>query len=224
LDVLLAEYSALKSEILVQVGLYNQQSRFVQLYGGLLFGFTASYLAFLRLMTPANATEKGADLMVVVEGVGPTVFWVIVLIIAASVAFYFVSSVMSHAYMFRILRMRMASIESRINNLLGGDDILIYESKIAPHFLEHKQYGVGSYTPYALSGFWRLVMLAFFMAILVILGFLLLPMTLALVYLLLLVIGGLFHVQQYISLLSGEGYSAISKYFSHNELDTENDG
>lgn len=212
-DVLMKEYAALKSEILVQVGLYNQQSRLIQLYGGLLFGVSAAYLSFLKLTTSIEGDKPITLAVDVTQGIAAIAFWFIILLLAASIAFYIVSSVMSYAYMFKILRMRMASIETQVNKDIGRPVTLTYESEIVPYFLEQKRYAPRSFTPYALSGFWRLITLALFVFVLIILGFILLPKIIAVIYSTFILISMVFHVQQYMSLFRGAGNMAITKYF-----------
>lgn len=89
----------------------------------------------------------------------------LVLALAACFVFYLVSAVMNSAYMFLVLRKRMQEIESEVNERLKKT-ALAYETRIAPRFLEQLLYADSYITPQALSGVWRILLLAGSLAIL----------------------------------------------------------
>ena len=171
-NTLMREYELHKQELLLQIDLYNRQTKYIQVYGAILFGL----LAFIFRVSPKliSKFDIGNGISVAEQFKESMVFdlpaFVIpmLLIFAAAIIFYLVSTIMSSSYMFLIIRGRMAEIEDKVNTLLGEPGLLSYETKITPHFLEENSYGVGLFTPHALSGIWRVFL--FFSVIGILIG------------------------------------------------------
>ncbi len=139
-NVLLEEYKLHRQEILQQLAIYNQQTNYMQLLG-------------LVLVSVAGVVFKEKAVLNAL----PEVARLFVLCLAACFAFYLVSTVMSAAYMFLILRRRMKEIEIAINGRLKLE-VMGYETNVAPRFLTKIFYADGFITPHALSGVWRILL------------------------------------------------------------------
>jgi hypothetical protein len=164
IDTLLKEYELHRNELLLQIQLYNRQTQYIQLYGALLLGFLAflsgSYPEWIKHLIGDEQIKKILTQTKSLSLVDPMIV-IIVLGLAAAIAFYLVSAVMASAYLFLIIRRRMAHIEQEINKHLGTPNLLAYESKVTPHFLEKSRYGKGiTFTPHFLSGVWRIMLFA----------------------------------------------------------------
>lgn len=164
-DTLLREYELHRKELLLQIQIYNRQTQYIQLYGALLLGFLAflsgSNSEWIRsLISDEKVREMLTGTKLLSVFVNPLIL-MLVLGLAAVIAFYLVSAVMASSYLFLIIRRRMAHIEQEINTFLEIPELLAYESKATPHFLEKPRYGKGiTFTPHFLSGIWRIILFA----------------------------------------------------------------
>ena len=164
-NTLMREYELHKQELLLQIDLYNRQTKYIQVYGAILLAL----IAFIFGVSPQQSKLIGIQTSMeqVNEAIILTDFIILVLLIfAAAVAFYLVSTIMATLYMFQIIRRRMTQIEDKVNSLLDYPKLLSYETIITPHFLEKGTYGDGLYTPHALSNLGRI---ALFTSIIIIL-------------------------------------------------------
>ena len=177
------EYELHKQELLLQIQLYNRQTQYIQIYAAFLLGLLAFFSGtspdWLRPLTNTeqsstpqpetkhlDSEEDGTEKHGIKKNKSeenkkvPIRVSAALLSLAAIIAFYLVSAVMSSSYMFLIIRRRMALIEKQLNILLRYPDLLVYESRVTPHFLEKSRYGIGwlTITPHSLSAVWRIAL------------------------------------------------------------------
>lgn len=200
-DTLIRKYELHKKELLLQIDLYNRQTKYIQVYGAFLLGL----LAFLLGLYPGQKSKPAL----------PTELLFIILTFGSIVAFYLVSTIMVSTYIILIIRRQMAKIEDKLNTLLNEPGLLFYETKVTPHFLENILYGKWLFTPYALSGFWRVALFISVIFSLVWIAVDLLPtIELKWLYSVVIISCSYFQVRQYLTLYpEKEGIIAIEKFY-----------
>ena len=122
IEILFKEYEAISQEINIEKQRYNQQTNFANMYLTVILGITGGLLINKDLRSllanpPAN--------------VGPLFF--VASLAGAIMGFYLVASTMDALFAVYLLGTRKAAIEKLIN-AEKGKDLLIWESKIWPHF------------------------------------------------------------------------------------------
>lgn len=159
INVLMREYELHRQEILLQIELYNRQTKYIQIFGAFLLALMA-FLSGIRSERVISwigkeqiFTERSGQ-MSQISYLSPFII-LMFLILASVIIFYLVATIMAASYMFLILRKRMALIESKVNDLLQSPGLLEYETRITPHFLEDLSYANYHLTPHLLSGIWR---------------------------------------------------------------------
>ena len=117
-NLLLEKYKLLRAEALENSAKNNQQVAYIQAYGLFLFFVTGAFFNFTTDLTLSKLPEN---------------FRLPLLVVAASLLFYFYSQVYLSSFSFRILRKRMSELELEINNRTS-EPLLKYESSIAPKY------------------------------------------------------------------------------------------
>lgn len=121
-NTLMREYELHKQELLLQIDLYNRQTKYIQVYGAILLAL----IAFIFRVSPQQSTlvDMQTNMEHVNKAIILTDFIILVLLIfAAAVAFYLVSTIMATLYMFLIIRRRMSKIEDKVNTLLCDSEL-----------------------------------------------------------------------------------------------------
>jgi hypothetical protein len=159
ITVYMDEYKIRASELLVQMQVQNNQTQFLQVYAAVLTGL-------------AGVAQHVAE-----DGIGavkrfslPSDAMLIVLVLAAMIAFVIATTAMSAAYMILVLRKRCAELERRINDALRSHDALAYESHWARLLLEQKNVSHDHYTPQLMLGVLRGCVLLATAALLTVVG------------------------------------------------------
>ena len=117
-SILLEKYKLLRAEAVQNSATNNRQVTYIQVYGVFLFFVSGVFFGF----------NDSVPLTKI-----PDYFRLPVLILSASLLFYYYSQIYLSSFTFRILRLRMAEIESELNRKVSAN-LLYYERLIAPKF------------------------------------------------------------------------------------------
>ena len=117
-NILFEKYKLLRSEAIENSARNNRQVAYIQVYGIFLFTLTGIFFGFTDAVNLSYV---------------PNHFRLPVLVLSAALLFYYYSQIYLSSFKFRVLRLRMAEIETSINKL-AGRNLLRYEKEIAPTF------------------------------------------------------------------------------------------
>ena len=189
-DLLRAEYEHRFTEIMFHSTRYHKQIDFVRLFATLLLGVGA--LLLTNKASPALIHRSAAVL---------EVFYFLLLIMALILALYLFSTLMESLFMIYLNGSRIAAIEQQLNQL-AGRRMVVWDSVIIPYFFSPSVlYSKAWIKPHYLVGVWSFLLFGSILGILACFCSFIVPRAFP-YYLVSVIVLGLFHVQQWLALLT----------------------
>lgn len=137
LQVLLAEYSAVRSEMRVYTDLFHRQTTYIAVFLSVVgsgVGIVATWYGGRDVLPPALATPLQLtwpwDFSVLTYQLLAFIGYLLIALIAN----LFVATTQSHLYLIDILARRSAALEERINSVLG-EEVLVWDCLITPQVI-----------------------------------------------------------------------------------------
>lgn len=157
-SALIEEYKILKSEASDTLEASNRAISYIQVYGLFIILLAGAYFNGLRIFLAED--QRHAT---------PQSLWLVTICAAAVFLFLLYSHITHTSFKFRILRARMAKIESQVNDLLHKE-VFLYERQVAARSFSHTAIDSTLLTPAAWTRLFTTTLFGLAVAILILLS------------------------------------------------------